>query len=821
MGMSVPSTRVYIDLSRLCMTPFTTGIQRVAKAVVTRMLQDPRAVVILLNALPSHTAWRVLPHKEFLAFCDGTRRVPYGDAPCDILTPADLESGSAFFEIDSAWNMPMHRGWLYPQLRQRGICVICHVYDLIPVTEPQYFHRNTAVQFWAWAGAVAAYADHVICNAQATKNALHTLCSQLDVKPPACTVIPLGGDFTVPRCQSHGADASLLARLQPYRYLLMVGTIEPRKNHRLVLDALPQLQEMGISVVFAGRMGWNMENFAAEMRKHPLRGKSFFFAESPDDATIQALYASALAVVFPTKNEGFGLPIAEAFCYGTPVLAADLPVLRESGGELAVYFDHNAPRALTEAVRGLLADPAAYEQLRARIAAYRPYTWDAAAAAMTEAICKAAPLYGTAKAAPLRQIAVLTARNADLLASLPFWDAYYPFAQEVLVCCPAANRAELQAKWRGRLHLRFCTDEELLRGDPLPKDHTKRNFFLRCRMLQYAPLDDVFLMTDDDYRPLMPIGEEMFRTEGRYCAYYCYDLRQWQGTQGSYTDYDSSMFRTCAFLQEKQLPTLQYSSHQPQIIDRSLYLALLEEYPHIITQGLDEWSVYFNYGVARAAAQFKPMRYCTVGWPGAMTDWPLFVMPEHLYFENFYGILYEAGQVFADLPVTFDAENAYRITVQKLNRWHRLLRRFAQQLGSEQTAKAIYENCGAMPVQFMLSEDEAGAVRFALPQYTVMPCGMLSRITVQVPEALRLPQAVLQYGLQTADGGSITPMQRILLEKTEMSRPVVLSLLAPAVPINGLLVLEYFTDPEKSPVQGSTPCMIVALPMDTGKEFGC
>ncbi len=821
MGKSVPYTRVYIDLSRLCMTPFTTGIQRVAKAIVTRMLQDKRAEVILLCALSSHTAWRVLPHKEFFAFCSGSRSVPYGDAPCSTLTPADLEAGSAFFEIDSAWNMPMHRGWLYPRLRQRGICIICHVYDLIPITEPQYFHRNTAVQFWAWAAAVIAYANHVVCNAAATRQALHALCRQVGKEPPPCTVIPLGGDFSPPACENQKADTALLAKLQPYRYLLMVGTVEPRKNHRLVLDALPQLQKMGIRVVFAGRIGWNMDAFAAQMRKHPLRGKSFFFAESPDDATVQALYASALAVVFPTRNEGFGLPIAEAFCHGTPVLAADLPVLRESGGDLAVYFDQNDPHALTEAVRGLLADPAAYAQLRARIADYRPYTWDASAAAMTETICKAAPLYGTAKAAPLRQIAVLTARNADLLQSLPFWDAYYPFAREVLVCCPSANIAELQAKWHGRLRLRFCTDEELLQGDLLPEDHTKRNFFLRCRMLQYAPLDDVFLMTDDDYRPLMPIGEEMFRTDGRYCAYYCYDLRQWQGTQGCYTSYDRSMFRTCAFLEQEGLPTLQYSSHQPQIIERSLYLALLEEYPHIITQGLDEWSVYFNFGVARAASKFKPMRYCTVGWPGAMTDWHLFVVPEHLYFENFYGILYGSGQVFHGLPVIYDAENAQQITTQKLNRWHTLLRRCAQQYGSEQTAKAIYQNCSALPLQLVLSADAKGTPGFALPQYTVFPCGMLSRITIEVAEELRLPQATLQYGLQTADGGKITPMQQILLAETEMTRPVVLPLLAPAAPINGLLVLEYFAGPEEPSIQGSLPCMIVSLSTDPGKEFGC
>ena len=81
-------------------------------------------------------------------------------------------------------------------------------------------------------------------------------------------------------------------------------------------------------------------------------------------------------------------------------------------------------------------------------------------------------------------MAVLTARNDDLLRTLPFLDACMPFIEELLVCCPQKNVQELETAWQGRLRLRFCTDEELLGGQPLPAEHTERNFLLRCLMME-------------------------------------------------------------------------------------------------------------------------------------------------------------------------------------------------------------------------------------------------------------------------------------------------------------------------------------------------
>lgn len=782
-------TRIYIDLSRLCLTPFTTGIQRVAKEIVLRMLQDESISVTLLCTLPSQTAWRVLPHDAFTRYYTEKTGSPYGTGRPQILTPEDIPSGSVFFDIDSAWNMPMHRGWLFPKLKARAVTIVPHLYDLIPVTDPQYFHEQTMRQFLSWVTAVLQYADHIVCNAEATKATLHTLCESLELRTPECSVVPLGADFAKKAADTDDADQELLEQLPQYRYLLMVGTIEPRKNHRLLLDAVPELAKRGIKVVFAGRIGWNMDEFAKEMAKHPEKDKNFFFAQGPTDATIQALYRNALAVAFPTKNEGFGLPIVEAYMNGTPVLASDIPVLREVGGSLADYFDHTSVDSLLVAVDRLTADEEAYQKKRAEIAAYRPRTWDTAAAEMTAALKVCDSPEGDLPAdLRVTQMVVLTARNDDLLRTLPYLDVNMPFIERLLVICPQRNVAELQSKWQGRIRLDFFTDEQLLEGESLPEDHTTRNFYLRCLLMQKAPLDDVFVMTDDDYRPLVPVTQEFFVREGRYQAYYCYDLCAWRGTQGAYTSYDRSMFRTRDFLQDAHLPTLQYSSHQPQIIDRKLYLDMLAAYPDIQMNGLDEWSTYFNRSIAAYPKRFAVRRYCSACWPGAVSDWQLWCEPESLVFENFYDALYEENRVFSGLSREYDPETHAADAAEKIRRWSAELAKQRAQNAAMQTYAEMYRDRYYRLPEFLLTMQESQPL-LTVPALLYLPAGAVIRLQLLTDDAARQIAEPVVYSIDDENGKHIIQPREVIPAEVDRGIPPEMILPLPPYPFRGILTV--------------------------------
>ena len=143
--------------------------------------------------------------------------------------------------------------------------------------------------------------------------------------------------------------------------------------------------------------------------------------------------------------------------------------------------------------------------------------------------------------------------------------------------------------------------------------------------------DSILKYVDASHRPLFEIGKEVFLKDGHYNGYYCYDLREWKGTEGSHTSFDLSMFKTLEFLKENDMPTLQYSSHQPQIIDRDIYRELINRYRGIEETGLDEWSVYFNYGVKNYPDLFRPQIYISMCWPGSKTDWNLYVQPKENY----------------------------------------------------------------------------------------------------------------------------------------------------------------------------------------------
>ena len=151
---------------------------------------------------------------------------------------------------------------------------------------------------------------------------------------PAGVVAPLGvglpsaGPFTLPE----------LDRSRPF--FVTVGTIEPRKNHALLLDvwqalaarlsadAMPQL-------VIAGSRGWLNRDVFARLDAHP---PHVIEAPGLSDAALAGLLQASQGLLFPTLAEGFGLPPLEAAALGVPLIVSDLPVLRETLGDLAVYL---------------------------------------------------------------------------------------------------------------------------------------------------------------------------------------------------------------------------------------------------------------------------------------------------------------------------------------------------------------------------------------------------------------------------------------------------------------------------------------------------
>jgi len=150
----------------------------------------------------------------------------------------------------------------------------------------------------------------------------------------------------------------------PERYLLFVGTIEPRKNLGRLLQAFERLHEARLTdaLVIVGQRGWLYDDFFAALENSPARQAVIFPGFVPD-ADLPAVYAGAQALAFPSLFEGFGLPVLEAMACGTPVVCSNTSSLPEVVGEAALLVDPTDVDALADALTRVLRDDALRREL--------------------------------------------------------------------------------------------------------------------------------------------------------------------------------------------------------------------------------------------------------------------------------------------------------------------------------------------------------------------------------------------------------------------------------------------------------------------------
>jgi glycosyltransferase involved in cell wall biosynthesis len=183
--------------------------------------------------------------------------------------------------------------------------------------------------------------------------------------------------------QAEELEAVRKRRRLPERFILQVGTLEPRKNHLATLKAFELLKTLprfsGLGLVFAGPPGWRNEGLLREIGRSRWRDgiRCLGFVNREDRA---ALYGQASVFAFPSFYEGFGLPPLEAMASGTPVVASFAASLGEVVGDSGILIDPYRPNELAEALAAVLDSPSLAAELsrRGRERARR-FTWDACA----------------------------------------------------------------------------------------------------------------------------------------------------------------------------------------------------------------------------------------------------------------------------------------------------------------------------------------------------------------------------------------------------------------------------------------------------------
>lgn len=363
---------LYIDLSEFLGNPIKTGIQRVLgemcrylpPEIVIPVRFESGRYVALSPALISAIARYFVDASE--AAAAEIRRLGGLQSGLDVR----LSSRDAVLVPDvfcNAERVAFFNGM--PQEEWRRVRFI--VYDLLPLTHPQYFHPDAVLSLYAYYQLIRR-ADQCGFISEDTRNTYYARLRRTDARGGA--VLPLG-------CDSLGPRVNRPALNRPLTFTVL-GTIEPRKNHELIVEAFePLLREVdGLNLAFVGKMGWVNSEFAERVQVLASnRNSGFRFDATPGDRVIRSYVERSRATIYVSSAEGYGLPPVESLWLGTPVIASrTIPSLTGIGNGGVHYVEPLTAASLVKAVLAFLDDGYANQKIeettRLNLPAWKSFT---------------------------------------------------------------------------------------------------------------------------------------------------------------------------------------------------------------------------------------------------------------------------------------------------------------------------------------------------------------------------------------------------------------------------------------------------------------
>lgn len=254
-------------------------------------------------------------------------------------TQFSIEASDTLVMLDSSWSDSV---WDEVEpLKNKGVKIITVIYDLIPLSHPEFCDDGLVRAFRNWFFRAAILSDSFICISDFVSG-----CVREELKKVGRHDVPikhfyLGSDLDGVNMEANIREDVLTVCNGKNKFILAVGTIEPRKRYDLIVEAFEHyVAAYGceINLVLVGKIGWKVEKLVDKIRNNPQFKQGLYLFDSLNDAELNRLYENCAGLVFASDIEGFGLPLVEARQKGVPVIASDIPVFREIADEGVIFF---------------------------------------------------------------------------------------------------------------------------------------------------------------------------------------------------------------------------------------------------------------------------------------------------------------------------------------------------------------------------------------------------------------------------------------------------------------------------------------------------
>jgi glycosyltransferase involved in cell wall biosynthesis len=325
------------------------------------------------------------PHDAAAAASSPAEEAPPVTPPAVPPPQVNFRPGDVLLSLGGTFATPGHPSAV-EGARGQGATIVRMVYDLVPVTKPQWLAPRTVEV--AWMRDVATRSDVVLAISECTRREFADYCREAGLTLPR-TVVVRPGDV-VPGA-APADEPPPLPRFVPRRpFFLCVSTLNVRKNHRCLYDAWSVLaadrEEACPDLVCTGMPHDHVGELVHEIRHDRAVNRHVHLLDGIRDAELDWYYRHCVTTIYPSKHEGWGLPIAESLGYGKLCLASSAASMPEISDLPEFFAAHDTPR-LVELVARAIDDPAWLADHEARIRrTFRPTTWTDTAAAVLAAV---------------------------------------------------------------------------------------------------------------------------------------------------------------------------------------------------------------------------------------------------------------------------------------------------------------------------------------------------------------------------------------------------------------------------------------------------